>query len=450
MKKIVRYVIPALLVIGIAGYVLWSTLGERAKGPPDTIAGNGIVEATEVDVSAKVAGKILTLEVREGDEVREGQLLATLDSGELQGQVVQAQGNLEAAEAALAEFTAGTRPEDVRRAKAQYETALRALQETGAHLSLIREGPREEQLQQLRAAYEQAKAARDLVRAGPRQEQIEQFRAALAQAEATLSDAEREFRRTETLEQQGVVAGQQVDLARTRRDVAQAQVTAAQQRLDEALAGARPQELQQAEAQVEIARQRLGEAEAGARPQELKEAESQVAQSKAQVEAARAALDLALAGPRKEQISSARGRVEQARGTLQTAKSAHEQTQIFSPTTGRVTLRNMEPGELATPGQPIVRIAELRRVWLRVYVPEPQVGLVKLGQRAEVTADAFPDKRYAGRVIEIAEEPEFTPRNVQTKEERVKLVFGVKIEVENPSQELKPGMPADAVIFVGS
>ncbi|OPZ86699.1 MAG: putative multidrug resistance protein EmrK [bacterium ADurb.Bin429] len=113
-------------------------------------------------------------------------------------------------------------------------------------------------------------------------------------------------------------------------------------------------------------------------------------------------------------------------------------------------LRNVEPGELVTPGQPIVRVAELRQVWLRVYVPEPQMGRIKLGQRAEITTDTYPTKRYAGTVIEIAQQPEFTPKNVQTKGERVKLVFGVKIAIENPEQELKPGMPADAVIRVGS
>jgi HlyD family secretion protein len=140
--------------------------------------------------------------------------------------------------------------------------------------------------------------------------------------------------------------------------------------------------------------------------------------------------------------------VEQARGALQTIQASLKQTVIHSPSDGRVTLRNAEPGELVTPGMPIVRIADLRRVWLRVYVPAPQVGLLKLGQSAEVITDAFPEMLLTGQVIEIAEEPEFTPKNVQTKAERVKLVFGVKIEVENPDGRLKPGMPADAVIDV--
>jgi HlyD family secretion protein len=101
---------------------------------------------------------------------------------------------------------------------------------------------------------------------------------------------------------------------------------------------------------------------------------------------------------------------------------------------------------MVTPGMPILRLSRLNTVWLRVYVPEQLVEKVKIGQRARVATDA--GATYQGTVVEIAEEPEFTPKNVQTKEERVKLVFGVKIEVDNPEGTLKPGMPADAVIDV--
>ena len=118
------------------------------------------------------------------------------------------------------------------------------------------------------------------------------------------------------------------------------------------------------------------------------------------------------------------------------------------PADARVTLRSAKPGDVATAGMPIVRIAELKTVWLRVYIPDTQVGLVKLGQHADITTDTYPNHRFSGTVTEINEQPEFTPKNVQTKDERVKLVFGVKITVDNPDQELKPGMPGDAVINV--
>jgi HlyD family secretion protein len=445
-----RFIPVFFLPILLVGFGLWKYLAGRHESPQATIAGNGIVEATQVDVSAKVAGRVISLRVREGDGVKKGQLIAALDSQELAGQVEQARGNLAAAEAVLAELLAGTRAEDIRRAQAQYEAANNVMRQAQARLELVRAGPRKEDIEQLRAAYEQVKARLSLVREGARKEQIRQLRAALEQAEATLSEAEIELRRMENLESQGAISRQQLDQAKTRRDVARAQVEAARQRLAEAETGARPQEVQEAEEMVRAARQRLAEAETGARPEELREAEAAAASARSQMQAARAALDLALAGPRKETIASARARVENARGALKTAVASWQQTRIWSPADARVILRNTEPGELATPGFPIVRLAILDRVWLRVYVPEPQVGLVKLGQRAEITADARPDKRYRGRVVEIAQEPEFTPKNVQTKEERVKLVFGVKVEVENREEELKPGMPADAVIFVSA
>jgi HlyD family secretion protein len=97
-----------------------------------------------------------------------------------------------------------------------------------------------------------------------------------------------------------------------------------------------------------------------------------------------------------------------------------------------------------------VTIADLGNIWLKIYVPEPQLGRVKLGQKAEIVTDSFRGKVYPGKVTFINSEAEFTPKNVQTQEERVKLVFAVKISVDNPNQELKPGMPADARIVLGS
>ncbi len=140
--------------------------------------------------------------------------------------------------------------------------------------------------------------------------------------------------------------------------------------------------------------------------------------------------------------------MEQAKGALNSAVTVRSQTRIYSPATARVTLRDLEPGDLVTPGTPIVQLAELQQVWLRVYVPEEQVQQVKLGQPAVVTTDETGSKSFEGKVTEINQEPEFTPKNIQTKEERVKLVFGVKITIDNPTQELKPGMPADALLYV--
>jgi HlyD family secretion protein len=116
---------------------------------------------------------------------------------------------------------------------------------------------------------------------------------------------------------------------------------------------------------------------------------------------------------------------------------------------GVVLSKNIEPGEYVAPGTPVVTVGDLVHVWLRAYIPETEQRRVKVGQKADVTIDNNPGKIFLGRVSFIAQEAEFTPKNVQTEKERVKLVFRIKIDITNPEMELKPGMPADAVIEAG-
>ncbi|HOO70185.1 MAG TPA: efflux RND transporter periplasmic adaptor subunit [Spirochaetota bacterium] len=125
-----------------------------------------------------------------------------------------------------------------------------------------------------------------------------------------------------------------------------------------------------------------------------------------------------------------------------------EQAVIISPISGTVLERNLETGELAFPGTPILTIADLTRPWIKIYVQEKRLGRVKLGQKALVSVDSFPDREFPGKVVSISNRAEFTPKTIQTREERVKLVFAVKIALENKDQSLKPGMPADAVIIL--
>jgi HlyD family secretion protein len=121
---------------------------------------------------------------------------------------------------------------------------------------------------------------------------------------------------------------------------------------------------------------------------------------------------------------------------------------IYSPINGTVLDTNLEVGEMAFPGTPILTLADLTRPWMYVYVNEVKLGHVKLGQKAMISVDSFPDKKFSGNVITISNKAEFTPKTIQTKEERVKLVFAVKIAIDNPDMSLKPGMPADAEIII--
>jgi HlyD family secretion protein len=122
---------------------------------------------------------------------------------------------------------------------------------------------------------------------------------------------------------------------------------------------------------------------------------------------------------------------------------------IYSPLDGTVLEKNLQAGETAFPGSSILTIGDLKNPWMKIYVTEKELGKVKLGQEVKIRVDSFPEKRFSGRVVLISDKAEFTPKTIQTKEERVKLMYAVKIAMQNPGLELKPGMPADAEIEIG-
>jgi HlyD family secretion protein len=140
--------------------------------------------------------------------------------------------------------------------------------------------------------------------------------------------------------------------------------------------------------------------------------------------------------------------MRQAEAALRATEERLNDTVLYAPVSGVILRKNIELGEIVSPGLPIYTIGDLENPWIKVYVREAQLGLVKLGQKAAVTTDSYPRKTYEGNVTFISSEAEFTPKTVQTGEERVKLVFGVKVRVKNVNDELKPGMPADVRIML--
>lgn len=137
---------------------------------------------------------------------------------------------------------------------------------------------------------------------------------------------------------------------------------------------------------------------------------------------------------------------QQAAAAVRTSEVRLGDTVLYAPTSGVVLRKNIEAGETVQAGVPLFTIGDLADPWIKVYVKEDKLGMVKLGQEARITTDSYPGKVYDGRITYISSEAEFTPKNVQTQEERVKLVFGVKISVKNEKEELKPSMPADVKI----
>ena len=364
-----------LLVLGLA----YAYGGRLLGGSPNpAVSVTGTIEATQVDVSAKLTGRIRRLHVKDGDRVAEGQLLAELEDEELRAEMGRQEAGLRTAEATLRDLRAGARREEIDEARANVARAQAQLD--------------------------------DLV-AGSRAQEIEEARAAVRSAEATRAWTERDLQRAAELFRKELIAAQEVDRARQAYEVAVAQEKTARERLALTLEGTRPQQVEAARAQLKAAQDRLA---------------------------------LLLAGPRPDQVAAARAQVEQARSALALARSRLKEMTLTAPVAGVVLRKNLEAGETASPGVPILTLMDPKDVWVRAYIPEEEVGRIKIGDRARVTVDAYAGRVFAGRISEIASEAEFTPKNVQTKKERVNLVFRIKIAVDNPDGILKPGMPADA------
>jgi HlyD family secretion protein len=170
------------------------------------------------------------------------------------------------------------------------------------------------------------------------------------------------------------------------------------------------------------------------------------AASLAAVNEAEQRLKLLKVGPRPDAVRQALARVEGASAIRALAEIRLSQSILTSPISGLVLSKHAEVGEMISPGAPIVTVGKMEEVWLRGYIPETDLGRVKIGQLARVTVDGWPGRTFEGKVSFISPEAEFTPKNVQTQKERVKLVYRIKIKLPNPKAELKPGMPADAVI----
>lgn len=152
----------------------------------------------------------------------------------------------------------------------------------------------------------------------------------------------------------------------------------------------------------------------------------------------------------RKELDNAETAFNVAKANFDRINSSIENALIYSPVSGTVLERNIEPGETAFPGSPIVTVADLKKPWIKIYVSEKNLGFVKIGQETRLFIDSYPDKPFRGKVISISNRAEFTPKTIQTKDERIKLMYAVKIILENSSLALKPGMPADAEIITGT
>lgn len=247
-----------------------------------------------------------------------------------------------------------------------------------------------------------------------------------------------------------------------RRQQAAAQAAMARAQLRELEIGSRHEEIAQARAAADAAAERMSDARRDfARTKRLFEGG---AASREAYDKAASALELAgahhrqtveqlrlvEAGPRHERIEAQRAQLAQAEAAVATADAILANMVVRAPFDGVVTVRHREPGEVLQPGSPVLTIMNPADRWVRIYVPENRLGAIRIGMRATISSDTYRGKGYAGELSFIAPEAEFTPKAVQTTEERVKLVYAVKVRVaDDAANDLKPGMPADVRLAVG-
>ncbi len=295
--------------------------------------------------------------------------------------------------------------------------ALREAELAAARFALdeLLAGSRVEDIAAAKAAWEKADHSLRDLEAGSRPQEIAAAEAAVDAAAADMARLAADLKRSTALFRRNTISAEEYDAARAAYDMADARH-------------------RQVVEQLKLTRE-------GYRKEQIEAARSALQQAKAQY-------DLVKAGPRREDIQQGRARLEQAQAALRLAEVQVSYATVFAPLGGVVLSKNIEPGDYVAPGTGVVTIGDLNNVWLRAYIDESDKGRVKPGQTAWITTDAYPGKRYKGYVSFISQEAEFTPKNVQTQKERVKLVYRIKINIRNPAEgeQLNPGMPADAVI----
>jgi len=425
-----KIIIPIILVLLIA-YAIVDHFITNSKSK-DLISVTGNLEFREIDISTEVTGKIEKLLIEEGDNIKNGQLITVINSDILKSQFDQANANLSASKAKLKSLETGARKQEIAQAN---ETVLQAEANlNGAKITLKNAqdiyNNRSNTKQQLDNAETQYKVAKT---------QYQNAKFSMEQIKSSLKNSEDNFYRIKGLYESGSVAKQQFDATKTQYDILINQFESSKANVKQAevsLSGAE----QNFKNVKNIYDNRLQQ------KQQVDNAETQLKISETNEQISQKRLDLLLEGAKKEDIDALKANVKQAEASLQQAKIQLSKSKIYSPIDGVILVKNVEQGETVLAGSVVSTIADIRKIWLKVYIPETQIGYIKLGQKANIKVDSFPDKTFTGLIKEISSKAEFTPRNVQTKEERVNQVFAVKIFVDNTDGLLKSGMPSDVEI----
>lgn len=436
----VPVIVVVLAMLGIVSYFLYT---QGAQQGDTTLRASGTVEAVIAKIAPEIGGKVLTVDVVQGQSVSAGDTLFSLDATLLTAQRQAASAALDTAKAAVATSRAAAES-----ARAQYDLALSvALAEeqairtsdwrTASPVDFEQPGwyyDRNEQVSGLQAEVTTASASVLAAESNLESLASQAGGAEFAAAEQALLEARIAYlaARDVLTRTNSAVDGQALrDAAQTAFDEAQANLDDAQDAYDDLLDTEAAEAVLEARAEVRIARERLQTAEDSLRA-------LQTGLLSPRVRAAQKTLEQALAAVEQAELAAAQAEAQLALLDAQLAKLT-----ILAPSDGVVLARNIEPGEVLPAGAAAISLARLSDLTITVFVPENRYGEISLGQVAEVTVDSFPGETFTASVIYISDRAEFTPRNVQTDEGRATTVYAVKLRVDDPEGKLKPGMPAD-------
>ncbi len=467
-------------------------------GGDDTIQASGVVEIVEVVISPETGGRIAQVWVGEGDPVAQSDPLFRIENRLLEAQLHQAESALAIAQANYNMVAAGMTQEErqaaiaiaqLELASAQY--ALDQLHENHnlvAAETLQAKKNAEEALEDLlnpdlqqalaaKAIADARKAVKDadrnleIISSVASQKDIDAAWAQVVLAKKALENAEKEFKNWADKSEFSVnratfqaklsaaqsnydaalrrfnglsSTGSEIDIGVAEAELvtAQAQLLEAERDWEDVREGPKPEDVAYYQALIAYYEGKLQDLELGPDPDDVVLAEERVANAQAQLELAKAQ------SPTIEQLAVAQAQLDTARADLEAAQVQVDLLMVTAPSNGVVMTSNIEPGEIIPSGAAAMTIGQLHDLSVMVFIPENKYGHINLGDTARLSSDSFPDQSFDATVIRIADRAEYTPRNVQTQEERVTTVYAIELSVSNPDGQLKPGMPVD-VLFGG-
>lgn len=470
--------------VSIASQATGRILSLKVEEGDSVKAGQIIAEIDHSKLDIQLQQALVNLK---SSEVRldQAKLTSQIIKTQTQVQIKQAKAMVDASMSHLAQAEIGLNIQEstvdtqIQQAEAELAKAITKLDQA-QDIYKFQQEQSKSQIDLSEASLKLAMTRLSIAEKGAREQEINVAESMVEQSKANYANAKSNLERMQNLYSEGVISKQQLELAQLQHDVSNAQYKSAQEQFNLIKAGSRDEEKEAARAQVDQANIALEMAKSSMIQNAIKEKDIETAKSilkQAESSLAMAKVNALSKELRREDIEVAKANVLQAKGALEIAEANTNQIKIqdqntslaeaqllsnkhtvellqsqikdafiTSPISGTVTTKTAEEGEFATPGMTIAVIANLDVVYLTIFISEAQLGKVKLGQDAQISVDSFHNRTFNGKVIYISPEAEFTPKNIQTKEERLKLVYGIKIEIKNTDGSLKPGMPADAVL----